>query len=192
MWSSHATNYGSRPVFCRRAGHHSSMRYFTRGVVSGEFDDSEVADIRRSYAAHLRVLSPRLPASVRLLTELSLQDGIVEEVVWEPAVKCLRMSLVMTNSFGYRAATLVYSGALLGTRRIQTLRDVARDRETQILASEIDCDNQGIFSHSLLFWPRDELTIDFTDLALDEMAERQDDRISLRPYFRELLPEDSD
>ena len=102
------------------------------------------------------------------------------------------MSLVMTNSFGYRAATLVYSGALLGTRRIQTLRDVARDRETQILASEIDCDNQGIFSHSLLFWPRDELTIDFTDLALDEMAERQDDRISLRPYFRELLPEDSD
>ena len=168
------------------------MRYFTRGVVSGEFDDSEVADIRRSYAAHLRVLSPRLPASVRLLTELSLQDGIVEEVVWEPAVKCLRMSLVMTNSFGYRAATLVYSGALLGTRRIQTLRDVARDRETQILASEIDCDNQGIFSHSLLFWPRDELTIDFTDLALDEMAERQDDRISLRPYFRELLPEDSD
>lgn len=168
------------------------MRYFTRGVASGEFDDNEVAEISRSYAARLRLILPRLPVSVRLLTELSLQDGIIEEVVWDPAVKCLRMSLVTPRSSGYQAVTLVYSGALLGTRRVQTLRDAARDRETQILASEVDCDSEGLFSHSLLFWPRDELTIDFADLALDETVMRQDDRISLRPYFVEVFPEDSD
>jgi hypothetical protein len=168
------------------------VRYFTRGVVSGEFADSEVAEVKRSYAAHLRYISPRLPASVRLLTELSLRDGVIEEVVWESPVKCLRMSLVTPHSSGYRAMTFVYSGALLGARRIQTLRDVARDRETQILASEVDCDNEGLFSHSLLFWPRDELTIDFANLAVEETAERQDDRISLRPYFKEVFPEDSD
>jgi hypothetical protein len=102
------------------------------------------------------------------------------------------MSLVIPHSFGYRAVTFVYSGALLGARRLQILRDVARDRETQILASEVDCDNEGVFSHSLLFWPRDELTIDFASLAAQETAERQDDRVSLRTYFKEVFPEDFD
>jgi hypothetical protein len=166
------------------------MRYFTRGMASGEFDDSEAAEIRRAYAAHLENISPRFTRSARALAKLSLQDGIIEEVIWEPAVKCLRMSLVMPHSAGYRVVTLKYSGTLLGTRRIQTLRDVARDRETQILESEVDCDNEGLFSHRLLFWPRDELTIEFTDLEL-VTANRQDDRVSLKGYFVENFPEDS-
>jgi hypothetical protein len=36
-----------------------------------------------------------------------------------------------------------------------------RDRQTQIIADEIDQEEQGILRHRLLFWPRDELTIDF-------------------------------
>ena len=92
----------------------------------------------------------------------------------EPAVKRLRLSLVALHyPSGYRAVTLTYSGALLGDQRICTLRDVARDRETQILESEVDRDDDGIFNHRLLFWPRDELTIDFTDLSL-EIADRED------------------
>jgi len=47
-----------------------------------------------------------------------------------------------------------------------------------ILESEVDCDDEGVFSHRLLFWPRDELTIDFTDLSL-EIADREDRRVDL-------------
>jgi hypothetical protein len=101
------------------------------------------------------------------------------------------MSLLTPHSSGYQVVMLKYTGTLLGTRRVETLRYVARDRETQILESEVDCDDEGIFSHRLLFWPRDELTIDFADLELDT-ANRVDDRVSLISYFVEILPDGSD
>jgi hypothetical protein len=68
---------------------------------------------------------------------------------------------------------------------------VARDRETEILESEVDCDDEEGFSHRLLFWPRDELTIDFTGLSL-EIACREDRRVNLGRFFVEILPEDED
>ena len=87
---------------------------------------------------------------------------------------------------------LTYSGALLGEQRLCTLRDVARDRETAILESEVDCDDDGGFSHRLLFWPRDELTIDFAGLSL-EIADHEDRRVNLGGgFFVEILPEDED
>jgi hypothetical protein len=46
-------------------------------------------------------------------------------------------------------------------------------------------------SHRLLFWPCDELTIDFTGLSL-ESAARQDDGVSLRPFFVEVLSGDAE
>jgi hypothetical protein len=169
-------------------GHDGDMRYFTRGLVAGEFDDDEVAQIRTAYARRLEAILPLLPASVRELAGLSLHDGLLEGVVWEPAARRLSLSVVARPSAGYRAVTLTYTGALLGERRVQTLRDVARDRATQIVESEVDRDEAGIFCHRLLFWPRDELTIDFTGLDL-ETAPRQDDRISLAGFFVEMLPE---
>jgi hypothetical protein len=58
-----------------------------------------------------------------------------------------------------------------------------------ILESEIDCDDEGVFSHRLLFCPRDELTIDFAGLSL-EIADREDRRVNLGRCFVEILPED--
>jgi hypothetical protein len=54
-----------------------------------------------------------------------------------------------------------------------------------------DFDGEGGFSHRLLFWPRDELTIDFTGLS-PEIADREDGRVSLGGFFVEILPEDED
>jgi hypothetical protein len=168
------------------------VRYFTRGLVNGEFDDDEEAQAQAAYARRLEAVSSRLPAPVLKLAGLNLHDACIEDVLWEPAVTRLRLSLVALHyPAGYRAVTLTYSGALLGDRRICTLRDVARDRETQILESEVDRDGDGIFNHRLLFWPRDELTIDFTGLSL-EIAEREDHRVNLGRFFVEILPEDED
>jgi hypothetical protein len=167
------------------------MRFLTRGMVNGELDEDEAAQARKAYGLRLDVIMPRLPVPVRELAGLSLHDGWFEGVVWEPAGKRLRLAMVIPHAASYRAVMLSYSGALLGVRRIQALRDAARDRETQILESEVDCDDEGVFSHRLLFWPRDELTIDFTGLTL-ETAVRQDDRVSPLGFFVEILPGDAE
>ena len=167
------------------------MRYLTRGMVNGELDDDEVAQARTAYASRLEAIMSRLPGPVRELARLSLHDAQFEAVEWQPADKRLQLSVVTPQPSGYRAVTLSYSGALLGVRRVQTLRDAARDRDTQILESEVDCDDNGVMSHRLLLWPHDELTIDFVGLSL-QAAARQDDRVSLRPFFVEIVSADAD
>jgi hypothetical protein len=91
------------------------MRYFTRGLVTGEFDADEMEQIEAAYAHRLEAISPRLPAPMLTLAGLDLHDAIIEAVRWEPAVKRLRLSLVALRHPGYRTVTLTYSGALLGT-----------------------------------------------------------------------------
>ena len=119
------------------------MRYFTRGWHNGELDDDEMAQVEAAYAQRLEAISAGLPGPVLELADLNLHDACIEAVLWEPAAKRLRLSLVaFHHSSGYRAVTLTYSGALLGDQRVRTLRDAARDRETEILYSEIDCDDE--------------------------------------------------
>jgi hypothetical protein len=50
-------------------------------------------------------------------------------------------------------------------------------------------DDEGVLAHRLLFWPRDELTIDFGTLTL-ELQPRADDRVHLGPFFLEVLADD--
>jgi hypothetical protein len=80
---------------------------------------------------------------------------------------------------------------MLGEQRLDVLRNAARDRETEILYSEVDVDEQGVLAHRLLFWPRDELTIDFEALTL-EVQPRADDLVRLGPFFLEVLADDED
>jgi hypothetical protein len=48
---------------------------------------------------------------------------------------------------------------------------------------------QGVFSHRLLFWPRDELTIDFADVEV-ELTDREDERVFLIGFFREICDDE--
>jgi hypothetical protein len=74
---------------------------------------------------------------------------------------------------------------MLGDQRLDVLKNVARDRKTEILYSEVDLGEDGVLAHRLLFWPRDELTIDFGTLTL-ELRPRADDRVQLDPFFLEM------
>ena len=80
---------------------------------------------------------------------------------------------------------ITYIDAQLGAARLATLKAVARDRETEVLETEVDCDEKGVFAHRFLFWPRDELSIDFGQVAM-EIESGVDGRLPMKPYFVEI------
>jgi hypothetical protein len=163
------------------------VRFFTRGWHSGELSDEESEETVRDYEAHLEAISARLPDPVLVLArEVNLHDAVIERVEWEPAAARLVLRLVTRPDEGNEAVTLVYSDVMLGEQRLEVLRAVARDRKTEILYSEVDVDGEGVLAHRLLFWPRDELTIEFGTMNL-EVQPRADDRVRLVPFFLEVL-----
>jgi hypothetical protein len=168
------------------------VRFFTRGWHSGELSDEESEQTVRDYDAHLEAISARLPDPVvTLAREVNLHDAVIERVEWEPANAELVLRLVTRPGRGNQAVTITYSGAMLGERRLEVLKNAARDRETEILYSEVDVDEEGVLAHRLLFSPRDELTIEFGALTL-EAQPRADDLVRLGPSFLEVLADDED
>ena len=163
--------------------HHGLVRFFTRGWHQGDLSDEEYDQTVRDYDAHLEAISARLPDPVvALAREVNLHDAVIERVEWEPASARLVLRLVTWTSDSRQAVTLTYSDAMLGDQRLDVLKNVARDRKTEILYSEVDLGEDGVLAHRLLFWPRDELTIDFGTLTL-EVQPRADDRVQLGPFF---------
>ena len=166
--------------------HHGLVRFFTRGWHQGDLSDEEYEQTVRDYDAHLEAISARLPDPVVALARgVNLHDAVIERVEWEPASARLVLRLVTRTSGSRQAVTLTYSDAMLGDQRLDVLKNVARDRKTEILYSEVDLGEDGVLAHRLLFWPRDELTIDFGTLTL-ELRPRADDRVQLDPFFLEM------
>lgn len=158
------------------------MRYFTRGWANGELGEAEVQEKVRAYQQHLRAIDGRLSKSARLLAhEVHLHDAVIERTRWNPSDARLTLSLVTKGSEPC-SVELTYLGALLGVRPLEALAAASRDREAELLYDEVDLDDDGLFLHRLLFWPREELTITCRDMHLNIEA-RADARIALGPSF---------
>ena len=166
------------------------MRFFTRGWADGEYSDKQDEEAEAGYQARLRELAPRLTPPMAQLASESLHDSILESARWSPHTKELQLCFIAGSlESGYRAVSLTYRGAMLGRERVAALRRVARDREACVLYHEVDLDEQdGTLIHRYLFWPSEELTIDFVEMAIN-VEGRADSRVPLAA-FREELPED--
>jgi hypothetical protein len=168
-----------------------SMRYFTRGWASGELEDAACERLKDAYYQRLRDIEGQLPEDARRLARgVNLHDAVIETIRWHPTAKVLTLAVVTVDvDSTYQSVVLTYAGAMLGRQRVETLREVARDRTALILYDEVDLDDgTGLLAHRLLFDPRDELTIDFQDLKLS-INPRTDPRVLLGPG---LLEEDDD
>jgi len=165
------------------------MRYFTRGWANGDLDDAEFEHAGVAYDQRLAAIVPRLPAALQELARTSLHDAILERVRWNPTARRLQVSFVAgLQQSAPITVGATYEGAMLGERRIEALRNAARDREATVLYDEIDLAEEGHFVHRLLFWPREEVTIDFAALRL-EVVPRADSRVELGAAFVEIWPE---
>lgn len=172
------------------------MRYFTRGHANGEHSDAEYDEVVASYRRHLEEISAALPLPLRsLATDISLHDAVIERITWQPATGALAIALVAFRvgvPNAYDSVVLEYGGAMLGEARVDSLRAVARDREAQILDFEVDIDDEdGRFIHRLLFWPREEVAIDFRTFDC-QVTPREGFAVELGGSFLVLEPEDED
>lgn len=167
------------------------MRYFTRGWASGELSDDESDEANEAYRARVAEITPRLPpAMVRLAHEISVHDGIIEQVIWNSHLNRLQLTLVCTDAHqNYIQTHLTYSGAMLGPSRIESLQRAALSRETELLYDEVDIDDDSVFSHRLLFDPCEEVTIEFKELEL-VVSPRADQRVHLGRAFIVERPEE--
>jgi hypothetical protein len=122
------------------------VRYFTRGWANGELTDEEEQAVSRAYEARLAEIAPHLsPSTTRLCGGVSLHDAIVESVRWTPSLAELRLELVGgTSEAGYQAIHLTYRGTMLGKARIDSLRNVACNREACVLYQEVDIPEDGL------------------------------------------------
>lgn len=160
------------------------MRYFTRGWANGELTDDEVEKVREAYEKRLAEIASRLPSAVtRLEQGVSLHDALIESVRWTPSVAELRLTLVAGDlEVGYHAIQLTYRGAVLGNHRIESLRNVAHNREACVLYDEVDIADDGTLAHRLLFWPNEEVAIDFRELQY-ACTPRNDRRVTRGSAF---------
>ena len=160
------------------------MKFFTRGLANGEFDDHEDERVSAAYRHHLATILPTSPIGLQAVASLQLHDALVDRVRWSPADRRLSIVLVVFGPEGtFSSVTIDYSGALLGEHRVTTLRRVATNREASVWAHEVDRDGE-ILAHRFLFMPDDEVTIDCSEVRVS-VEPRSDDRVFLHGAFVE-------
>ncbi len=102
------------------------MRYFTRGWANGELDDAAAEKVTRDYASRLEQIRASLPGPMQELARLSLHDGLLEQVTWNPVDRHLRLQIVGGDlGAGYFCADLAYSGTSIGRSVVDALRRAA-------------------------------------------------------------------
>jgi hypothetical protein len=128
-----------------------------------------------------------------LAVGVHMHDAVIEKVSWRPTAKELKVTfLTMTSgSSDYHAVCLTYRGAMMGEGRVEVWESVAHDRRAEVLEHEVDVAPEGHFVHRLLFWPRDEVTVDFEELLID-ISERSDRRVTLGRAFLSQSDDESD
>ena len=88
-----------------------------------------------------------------------------------------------TSEVGYETIDVIYRGVMLGKQRIESLRNAACNGEACVLYQETDiADDDGTLAHRLLFWPNEEVTIEFRELEYVS-APRNDCRVALGGAF---------
>lgn len=133
--------------------------------------DDEADHVPGAYEAHIRALVPPLPAAAqRLIREVSLHDGLLRTLARDSK----RLELMFRagdQQTGYFDARLAYAHVELSSKDEEFLRTVVGSRDVELLYDEFDSAADGErWIHRLLFWPYQEVSIEFAALNLEVTA----------------------
>lgn len=166
------------------------MRYFTREWADGLLSDEETDRASDAYRARLAEVRPLLPPGAGELADAELHDAVIDLVAWAPHARRLVVSWVAGDlQLGYVEVGSVYTGVTLGPEAVEALCDLARDRAAELMYDEVDLADDGSLRHRLLFWPRHEVVVEFTDVQVT-VDPRPDRRVDPGQAFHEEGPED--
>lgn len=153
----------------------SPVLFFTRAWATGELSTAESEAVLARYEQHLDRITPRLPATVRVLArELNLFDARIRRVRLDRAGRELRLELRCGDErLGQYDLDLAYLGAIVDAADVAVLARVAADPEAALWFDELDLADGDRFLHRLLFRPGTECEVLFRALAL-RLAPRGD------------------
>ena len=119
------------------------------------------------YTAHLASIAPQLRNGAELLPAINLHDGQVHRYSFANGVYTMTV-LIGDLEVGYEWLSLRYEEAeLVGLPRDGIRRLRLRALRTEFLYDEIDLAPGGRFEHRILLWPRRELCIRFSSVAIE-------------------------
>ncbi len=142
------------------------MKFFTADWYSGTLSDEAFDAAIMGYQRHIEALLPSLPSSLHhLVTNLSLHDGIIEEI----AISATELSMAMRIGDlqrGYSTLSLIYGGFEYNAATVTTLQKVRLSR-AELRSDELDCMSSS-FEHRLFYSPTLQLSIIFQSLYLTQ------------------------
>ena len=147
--------------------------FFTRAWATGELSTEESEAVLARYEQHLEQITPRLPATVRVLArELNLFDARIRRARLDRAGRELRLELRCGDErVGHYDLDLAYLGAIVDAADAAVLERAARDPEAAVWFDEVDVADGDAFLHRILFRPGAECEVLFRALSL-RMAPR--------------------
>jgi hypothetical protein len=143
------------------------MRFFTRDWANGALPDDDADRVPELYAQHIAALRDRLPARVReFVAQVNLHDGLVRDLALDEQARTLHLRIrAGDQQVGYYDADLLYMDVTVNSHTVGILHKMRRDRRYELLCDELDIDERGHVLHRLMFWPEDEVTIEFRELS---------------------------
>ncbi len=148
------------------------MKYFTREWHSGQLDDAEFERRVKVYWLHINEILPKLPKPCRDLAtgkhKITLHDAKIRKVTYHREKKQLCLSLSCGDlQIGYFDLDITYFDVMDIEKIAARLQDISCNPRHELLYDEIDIDELGHITHSILFWPKKEGEIEIRFARLE-------------------------
>lgn len=131
------------------------MRFLTPDWHRGELSDDEATRAETAFEVHQAALAAAASEPIReLATGRSLHDALVVSVTVDRSRHRIDLVLLAGDQQrGYFERRITYDEVALDRVDTTVLATIARDPRTELLYTELDRGETGLYSHSLLFWP---------------------------------------
>jgi hypothetical protein len=153
------------------------MKFFTREWCQGEMPDEEWAEVIPAYEKHLDKITPLLTNDLhKFVKDYNLHDSLIHQVYLSRYKALLQITLLCGDlQRGYSDLVINYQNVDFDRFDQKALSTILQNPQSELHYDEIDVGDEGQFTHRMIFYPKGELTVVFSNLSFS-MTER-DNRV---------------